>query len=190
MQILCGDWPRRCRLTLRDLFSRRQSIPQTRSWVYQFFIQIIVKIFEPSAIPYPDKEKNRHFIVTTGKSKLRGTCVVCNEHRVVTFCYGCGLDTPGQVHVCEPEPGNTCWEKLHAIRTGQRIGESLVQKRKLPKSAKSDRRWKYKSSQNENLIHSIKKQSGRVQSENFSQYSRYSATVDNISRTVYFLVRF
>ena len=167
MQILCGDWARRCRLTLRDLFSRRQSILQTRSWVYQFFIQIIVKIFELSAIPYPDKEKNRHFIVTTGKSKLTGTCVVCNEHRVVTFCYGCGLDTPGQVHVCEPEPGNTCWEKLHTIRTGQRIGESLVQKhkpRKPPKSPKSDRRWKYKSSQ-KRKSDSLDKEAKRTRAE-------------------------
>ena len=110
-----------------------------------------------------------------------------NKHRVATFCYGCGLDTPGQVHVCEPEPGNTCWEKLHAIRTGQRIGESLVKKRKSPKATADGSINQVK---NENLIQWIKKQSRVVRSDNFSQYSRYSATVDNISRTVYFLIRF
>ena len=74
---------------------------------------------------------------------------MCGLHRVVTFCYGCGLDTPGQVHVCEPKSGSTCWETLHNIRTGQRIGETLVRKqkpRKPPKSPKTNRRWKYNSS--------------------------------------------
>ena len=89
-----------------------------------------------------------HFVVSA--KHLQQPCVVCGVKRPCTFCYGCGPDVVGQVHVCGPNKnGGACWNKLHDIRTGQ-DEDSLVKKReqKSPRKRKrgnQPRRWSHVS---------------------------------------------
>ena len=100
-------------------------------------------------IPIPEKEKNMHFVISA--KHVQQPCVVCGEKRPCTFCYGCGLDVVGQVHVCGPNKnGGLCWDTLHDVRrgTGGSLVKHRVQKSPTPKKRKRQnqpRRWSHES---------------------------------------------
>ena len=73
---------------------------------------------ELELIPLVPREKfHGQHEVMPAPGGARRACVVCGT-KVRYFCYGCGLDTVGQVHVCSPNRDNNrgCWGNLHYVR--------------------------------------------------------------------------